>query len=155
MPSVILAPLPRDAVGRVAHLNLPAHQSEFVAPIAEMVDEPDTLQDFHLALQADDPVGFFKIDRDYARRITRLPPAAHGFRGLLIGGQYQGQGLGRAMLMALPGYIRQQYGVSTLWLSVDESNTSAISLYGACGWCKDADPHRGRIGLEQVMRLDI
>ena len=54
-----LAPLPRSEVDRVLHLELPDHQLDFVAPIAEMVREPDDLQEFHVALKDDIAVGFF------------------------------------------------------------------------------------------------
>ncbi len=155
MRHITLAPLSRREVGRVLHLELPIHQNGFVAPIAEMVDEPDQKQDFHVILTAKTPVGFFKIDRDFTRRISRLPPGAHGFRGLLIGGQFQGQGLGSVALAVLRDYVMQHYCISALWLSVDEANATAIKLYAACGWQPDGLAHQGRIGAEQVMRLDL
>lgn len=150
-----LAPLPRGEVTRVLHLDLPDHQLDFVAPIAEMVREPDELQEFHVALQDDTAIGFLKIDRDFSRRISRLPSNAHALRGLLIGGQYQKRGLGRAVVTTMKSYIPAQYDISDLWLSVDESNHLATRLYGACGWDIEGPPHRGRIGREYVMKLRL
>ena len=137
------------------HLELPDHQLDFVAPIAEMVREPDDLQEFHVALKDDIAVGFFKIDRDFSRRVSRLPSNAHALRGLLIGGQYQKRGLGKTVLIAIRSYIPTQYDISDLWLSVDESNRLACRLYNTCGWEIDGAPHHGRVGQEYVMKLRL
>ncbi|QGX98987.1 GNAT family N-acetyltransferase [Roseovarius faecimaris] len=150
---LVLSPLPRSQVQEVAHLKLPGHQRDFVGDIAEMTDEPDLIQDFHIARAGTEAVGFFKIDRDFSRRIARLPAGAHALRGLLIGGQYQGRGYGHALLSQLGAYVAGHYDIDALWLSVDESNAAAATLYGRCGWHIEGAPHQGRVGPEIVMRL--
>ena len=152
-----LGPLPRARVSEVAHLELPAAQEPFVGTIAEMTAEADRLQDFHLARAGDDAVGFFKIDRDFARRDPRLPQRALGMRGLLIGGQYQGRGYGTALLAALPGYLRRQYPMAdAVWLTVDAGNEAALRAYCRAGWeVSDLAPFPGRWGPEPVLRLPL
>jgi len=152
---VTLTPLPRDRVDRVAHLTLPPFQADFVGAISEMVDEPDPLQEFHVIRHGAEIVGFFKIDRDFSRRIAHLPVAAHALRGLLIGGQYQRRGFGQAALAALKDYARTQYDTPALWLSVDDSNQVAIALYQRNGWQANGAPYQGRVGLERVMTLPL
>ncbi len=149
------APLARADVARVQHLTLPEAQSAFVGEIAEMTAEPDLLQEFHLVASDDEIVGFFKIDRDFSRRVPRLPSRAHGLRGVLIGGQYQGRGFGGALFAVLPAYVKGRYSIGELWLSVDQTNTHAIALYERHGWQADGEAHQGRCGPEQVMRLDL
>ncbi|MEO1139218.1 MAG: GNAT family N-acetyltransferase [Pseudomonadota bacterium] len=154
-PTLQLFPLPRSEVAKVQHLELPATQSDFVGTIAEMTADADPDQDFFAVRVGDDVVGFFKIDRQFSRTVERLPQGTHGFRGLLIGAQYQGQGHGRALLKQLPTYIAHHYTISDLWLSVDAHNTRAIRLYEKHGWRADGPPRQGRIAMETVMRLTI
>lgn len=121
-----------------------------------MTAEPDALQDFHHALRVDTVVAFFKIDRDFARRIPWLPSGCLGFRGLLVGGQYQGRGIGRALLAALPAYLRTVYpGETAVWLSVDAGNTVALGAYGRAGWQAHPTRFDGRVGPEIVMQQTL
>ncbi len=150
-----LAPLLREEVAKVKHLGLPDTQADFVGTISEMTNEPDLLQDFHYARYGNDVVGFFKIDRDFSRTVTRLPKGTHGFRGLLIGAQFQRQGFGHALLSELPGYVARHYLISGLWLAVDADNFHAIRLYKRHGWVLDGPQRKGRVAMEDVMRLPI
>ena len=152
--TIRLSPLPRADVARVQHLVLPPHQADFVGTIAEMSADPDPLQDFHQGEAGEEVVAFFKTDRDFSRRVSWLPAGALGFRGLLVGGQYQGRGLGRALLAALPGYLAARYpGAAEVWLSVDAGNTLAAAAYTKAGWQAHPERFMGRVGEEIVMRL--
>ena len=113
--------------------------------------------DLHLICEERTLRGFFRIDRALDRRDPRLPPGAHGLRGLLIDAAHQGRGLGRAAFEALPGYIRRCYpALSEIWLTVDADNTPAIRLYEATGWERaPLDPFPGRSGPEPVYRRVI
>lgn len=151
--SLTLSPLARSDIGRVMHLELPKAQQDFVGTIGDMASDPDPLQDFHIALDGSTVVGFFKIYRDFNRRIAWLPERAHGMRGVLIGGQYQRQGLGRQMFRILPTYLSDQYEIKEFWLSVDQANSVATDLYSEAGWKIEGPPFQGRSGPEWVMRL--
>lgn len=152
---ITLAPLPRDAVAEVAHLQLPPAQRGFVGLIAEMTAEPDPLKDFHVARHTHETVGFFKIDQDFSRSDPRLKPGTHGLRGLLIGGQYQKRGLGAALLEQLPSYLAKTYPDQTgMTLRVDENNQPAIRAYLASGWqLSTMAPFAGRTGPELTLTL--
>lgn len=153
---ITLHPLPWTQVDRVAHLILTEPQYPAVGQITEMTAEQDRLTDFHCALRGTTYVGYFKIDRDFSRIVTRLPQGATGFRGLVIGGQYQGVGYGRALLSALPDYLRQTYpALNDIWLSIAKYNTHGIAVYEKAGWVVDGPDRDGRTGPEQVMRLAL
>ena len=154
-PPIVLAPLKRTAVARVHHLELPASQEAFVGRVEDMTDEPDLIQDFHHVTSEAVVVGFFKIDRDFSRRVTHLPRGCHALRGLLVGGQFQRRGFGTAILQALPAYVRDRYGVDRLWLSVDCANSVAVDAYASNGWARHGPDFPGRSGPEFVMRLDL
>lgn len=154
-PDLELFPLSRNEVSKVRHIDRPESQSDFVGTIDEMTADDDPLQDFHGARSGHKIVGFFKVDRDFSRTIERVPSGTHGLRGLLIGAPFQGNGHGSALMRKLPNYIANHYGISELWLAVDEHNTRAIRLYKRHGWREDGPKRQGRYALETVMRLPI
>ncbi|WP_373635601.1 GNAT family N-acetyltransferase [Yoonia sp. SS1-5] len=148
--------MPRAQIQHVAHLILTEPQYPFVGEIKELTAEKDPLTDFHCGRRGETYVGFFKIDRDFSRIVDRLPEGTFGFRGLLIGGQYQGLGYGSALLAALPVYLRDTYpDMSDIWLLVDTANARAIQCYEKSGWVVDGPGREGRSGPEQVMRLQL
>lgn len=154
---IAISDLPRDRVQEVTHLALGPGQAEFVGTIGEMVADPLPDRDFHLVRKAGEVVGFFKIDRDYAPTHPFAEPCAWGLRGLLIGAQYQGRGLGRALLAALPGYLALRYpGQGLYYLTVNCRNTLAYEAYLNAGW-RDAGGlyHGGRSGPQNILRLEI
>lgn len=153
---ITLHPLPWTQIDRVSHLILTEPQYPLVGQINEMTAEKDRLTDFHCALRGTTYVGYFKVDRDFSRIVTHLPKGTMGFRGLLIGGQYQGLGYGSALLAALPDYLRRTYPKCTdIWLSVVKHNTRGISVYDKSGWVVSGPDCAGRSGPEQVMCLTL
>jgi len=153
---ITLAPLPRQNIERVAHLILTEPQYPFVGEILDMTAERDPDTDFHCGLRGKTYVGYFKIDHDLSRKIPEVPKGSFGFRGLLIGGQYQGLGYGMALLSALPAYLQNSYPkMRDIWLSVDTDNTRAIGCYARTGWTKTGITRDGRSGPEQIMRLAL
>lgn len=153
---ITLAPLPRQNIERVAHLILTEPQYPFVGEILDMTAERDPDTDFHCGLRGNTYVGYFKIDHDLSRKIPELDKGTYGFRGLLIGGQYQGLGYGTALLAALPDYLRRSYPkMGDIWLSVDIDNTRAIGCYERTNWETTDITRDGRSGKEQIMRLRV
>ena len=153
---ITLAPLSRAELARVQHLILPPSQAPFVGTIEEMTADHDALQDFHIGISDETVVAFFKIDRAFDRRIPWLPQDAHGLRGLLVGGQYQRQGHGRALLARLSDYLRRGYpGLGEVFLSVDAGNAVARRAYANASWSAMRPRHQGRSGEEVVMRLPL
>jgi GNAT superfamily N-acetyltransferase len=154
---ILIDDLPRDRVEEVLHLALGPGQADFVGRIAEMVTDPLPARDFHVVRDGLETVGFFKIDRDYAPSHDFAAPNGWGLRGLLVGAQYQGRGLGRALLAALPGYLRGRYpGQMLYYLTVNCRNVLAHTTYLKGGWT-DAGGlyHGGSSGPQHILRLEI
>ena len=127
--------------------------------VGRFADWPDETRDrafLHVIEHEGAPVGFFRIDPAFHDRDPRLPPGAHGLRGLLIDAGRQGRGIGRAALTALPGHLRACHDLTEVFLTVDRPNTRAIHLYEATGWTPVGLPDlAGRSGPEMVMRRDL
>ena len=153
---ISIHPLPWTQIDKVAHLILTEPQYPLVGQITEMTAEKDRLTDFHCALRGTTYVGYFKIDRDFSRKVVHLPKGTFGFRGLLIGGQYQKLGYGGALLDALPAYMCKTYPkCRQLWLSIAKHNLRGIGVYEKAGWVADGPDREGPSGPEQVMRLNL
>lgn len=152
-----IAPLARADVDKVAHLQLPPAQRGFVGPIAEMTADPDPLIDFYIIQHDTEIIGFFKIDRDFFRKDTRLPAQAIGLRGLLIGGQYQRLGLGGTVLETLPNHLRDSYpGATQAYLTVELGNPAAMRAYLAHGWVQMELPLLdGKADLDVMLALPL
>lgn len=139
----------------VLHLELAPEQSDFVGPIAEMVQEIDPQIDFHVIRAGDEVVGFFKIDRGMDRN-DFAHPAELGLRGLLVGAQYQGLGYGSAAFAALPRYLAGIYDSDSAVLTVNCRNTLAHHVYLRAGWVDDGELFLGgRAGPQHVLRLAL
>jgi len=152
-----LAFLPRARVDEVLHLALGPGQEDFVGAIGDMVADPLPTRDFHIAQHDGDIVGFFKIDRDYAPSHDFADPPGWGLRGLLIGAQYQGRGLGRAVLAGLPAYLASQYPSQSLYyLTVNCRNTLANAAYCKAGW-QDVGGlyHDGHAGPQHILCMRV
>jgi len=154
--SITLAPLPRDAGARVAHLEVLPEQLAHVAEIGQMLGEPTPEVDFHAIFADAEAVGFFKIDRP---EVVSWPFARRGeigLRGFLIGAQYQGHGHGRAAVAALPAYLAAHYPAApSAVLAVDDDNPVARRLYGSGGWAETGEGMKTRAGDAVAMRLDL
>ncbi len=154
---ITLAPLPRDRVGEVLHLELAADQHDFVHPIAEMVRENVPGVEFHVIRAGAEAVGFFKTDRFHAVRPDFALPGEPGLRGMLIGAQYQGRGHGKAAMAALPAYLRTALpGARSVVLTVNLRNGAARHVYLSGGWQDTAALHAGGdSGPQTVLRLAL
>ena len=154
---ISLAPVPPDAPHLVAGLRVRPEQEVFSGQVSDAFDalEPDV--DFHCILQGDDPVGFFKIDRAYARRVPVVPRGALGLRAFLIDHRAQGKGLATQAVKALPDYLHAQYPQARcICLTVNLVNAAAIRTYLKGGF-RDTGiiwPH-GQAGPQHVMRMAL
>ena len=154
---IILAPLPRDRVGDVLHLELAKNQRAFVHPIADMVREDTPGVAFHVIRAEDEAVGFFKTDLEYADRHDFAAPGEPGIRGMLIGAQYQGRGYGKTTMAVLPGYLRRALpGAQSVLLTVNCHNPAARHVYLSGGWLDTgAFDDGGNSGPQHILRLPL
>ncbi|HDS1816998.1 TPA: GNAT family N-acetyltransferase [Pseudomonas putida] len=73
---------------------------------------------------------------------------------LQVDKRFQGRGLGRWCMQALPAVVRAMWpDVECLQLSVDRDNHPALGLYRATGWVGSGEGYRARSGYECCMTL--
>ncbi len=108
------------------------------------------------ALLVDDmPRGFFLLKRG-----ALLPPWADAdaatLHALMIDVEWQGRGLGKLCLRALPELAQTLWpNVRQLMLSVDPGNQPAVKLYLGLGWIDSGIAYRGRVDYERRMVLTL
>ncbi|QQA41801.1 GNAT family N-acetyltransferase [Pelagovum pacificum] len=157
MSGVSLRPLPRTEVASVHHLELPEVQMPFAGRMTDItVGDPEDV-DYHAVEAEDAVIGFFKIDTAYRERLGFGGPEDLGFRFFLIDHRYQGRGYAKAVMAALPDYLRQHYpGRSVVWLTVNLKNHRAYQIYLSAGWEDTGDQYEGGpSGPQHVMRLSL
>ncbi len=161
-------PVPNAAPVRLAPLEaahlpvlrglapLPEQEAFSGTAISSLSDTRDRV-DRHVILQHDQPVGLFKIDRDYEDGRRFGQPGAWGLRGVMIDARHQGRGIGAAAFHQLPGYLRGRYPrLDRLWLTVNLRNQVARRTYLRGGWIDDGTIyHGGAQGPQHVLRLDL
>ncbi|WP_422422504.1 GNAT family N-acetyltransferase [Pseudomonas sp. GZD-222] len=87
-----------------------------------------------------------------------LPPWAQvdaaTINAVQVDRRFQGRGVGRFCMQALPGLVRALWPeVRRLQLSVDPDNHAALGLYRASGWVDSGDGYRARKGYECQLTL--
>jgi ribosomal protein S18 acetylase RimI-like enzyme len=104
------------------------------------------------------PRGFFLLKRrtllpDWALQQSHVTATLHA---LMIDRRFQGQGLGKRCLQALPELTREMWpDTQQLMLAVDAGNHAARELYRALGWQELPGHEVVNAGLERVMRLKL
>lgn len=154
---ITLAPVAQDARALVAGLRVRADQERFSGQVEDAFAKPDPAIDFHCIRQGARVVGFFKIDRAYAKKITIVPQGSLGLRAFLLDHRAQGKGIATQAVRCLPAYLHVQYPQARrLYLTVNCANPAAIRCYLKGGFVDTGDiwPH-GRAGPQHVMRLNI
>ncbi|MEM1386611.1 MAG: GNAT family N-acetyltransferase [Pseudomonadota bacterium] len=152
-----LRPVPRDRIDLVAGVQVAAEQRVFTGTVAQAFRSREGGIDFHGVFRGERAVGFFKIDRRYARRYTFAALNDLGLRAFMIDLSHQGQGLGTAATAMLGPYIRAAYPeAATLWLTVNKSNPAAIRAYGKGGFTDTGKMWLlGNAGPQHIMRLPL
>jgi ribosomal protein S18 acetylase RimI-like enzyme len=115
------------------------------------------IQAFVLLVE-DLPRGFFLLKRrtllpDWALQQSHVTTTLHA---LMIDRRFQGQGLGKRCLQALPELTRELWpDTQQLMLAVDAGNHAARELYRAQGWQELPEREAVNAGAECVMRLKL
>ncbi len=109
-------------------------------------------------LMDDIPRGFFVLKRgsllpDWAREREHVTTTLHA---LMIDRRFQGQGLGKQCLRALPAVARDLWpDTAQLMLAVEAGNHPARQLYLALGWQALPERDADQPGFERLMRLTL
>ncbi|WP_166359847.1 GNAT family N-acetyltransferase [Pseudomonas akapageensis] len=103
-------------------------------------------------------------DRPLAFLLLKRPPflpnwaaddaaTLHAFQ---VDRRFQGQGLGKACLQALPAVARSAWPeITQLMLSVDPKNQAALKLYLSQGWVDCGEAYRAKFGFERKLVLEL
>jgi GNAT superfamily N-acetyltransferase len=103
------------------------------------------------------PVGFFILDRSADVQLYEPRPGTVGVRALYVDAHRQGEGIGTAMLRALPGLARRLHPDAVrLALTVNVTNPIAVRAYGRAGFTNTGRQyHGGVLGPQHVLVLDL
>lgn len=157
--TITLSPLTPELRDAALRITVAPQQVRFGGTPASSIPVADreTARESVVILRDGRPAGYFQLD-------TRSVPGAiagpHilGLRALVIDQSLQGQGIGRAAMLALPDYVRTRFpGRTTVMLTVNADNPPAIALYAATGFA-DAGLglyEGGHSGPQHVLRLDV
>lgn len=143
--------------GQLLEIQLPSEQQCFAGDIADalyLLLGCGSDQRRGVALLLDDvPRAFLLLQRGAFLPAWGQPDAAM-MTALQVDRRFQGQGLGRFCMQALPALLRTMWpDLRRLQLSVDRANLGALALYRATGWRESGNGFRARVGYEQQMSL--
>jgi GNAT superfamily N-acetyltransferase len=103
------------------------------------------------------PVAFFILDTGSDVALYEPRPGTVGVRALYVDREHQGEGIGTAMLRAMPDLARRLYpdGVR-LALTVNVTNPVAVRAYLKAGFTDTGRLyHGGALGPQHVLVLDL
>lgn len=137
----------------VERLGVSQEQTQFVGDISAILNSLSESSTGYVIVLDEIAVGFFIIDLDYAKSYQFATPGSVGLRSFFIDREFQGRGLAKAALLLLPRHIKSLHAPATsVFLTVNCRNESAIRLYGQCGFI---DTHQlylgGSNGPQHVM----
>ena len=103
------------------------------------------------------PVAFFILDTGSDVALYEPLPNTVGVRALYVDRSRQGEGIGTAMLRAMPGLARRLYpGAERLALTVNENNPIAVRAYLGAGFVDTGRFYRaGALGPQHVLVRDL
>ena len=95
-----------------------------------------------------DPCGFLLLQRGLCASWSE--PRAVTVSALQIDRRYQGRGLWRLCMQALPAWVQGVWPeIERLQLSVDPANQTAMACYRATGWQDTGNGYPARVGHER------
>ncbi|MCL2916720.1 GNAT family N-acetyltransferase [Shewanella litorisediminis] len=102
-------------------------------------------------------VGFFLLDKEYDREHDFAKTTDLGFRAFLIDVHHQGKGLGKAVMQALPQFVKARYPqFERLVLTVNLKNTPARVLYLKNGFIDTENQYLGgSAGPQHILYLPL
>ena len=153
----LLTPYQPEQRERVLALALHEAQQPFVSPMAQTLSELHARLGAHLVWHDAQIAGFFLIDQDYATHYPFAQPGSVGLRSFLVDKHFQGLGLAKRCLLALPAYLQaQQIKADAVFLTVNRINEAAIPLYRQCGFVDTGALYLdGGYGPQHIMRLAL
>lgn len=138
--------------------HLVPSQARFTATIDYCIHERQDLQDPNkmvvVIIEQQTPVGFFVLDKDTSNLTTNQQAVM--IRSLSINPIYQGKGIGKRAMTAVPNFVRQHVtGINEIVLSVNMKNSAAYRVYQQAGYCDTGELIDGPEGAQHVMTQRI
>ena len=154
-----LCPFETDASWevQVRQLTMHPHQQPFIGDLDALLQTQEPGISRHVMVQGNQVVGFFRLDAQFSASHPFAPEGALGLRSFFVGSHYQGQGLARHALQALPAYIRHLgLPASKLYLTVNCKNDAAYQLYQRCAFVATGELYLdGGYGPQHIMYLAL
>ena len=152
-----LGPVGRGDYGQVSHITVAPEDKKFSGTVREAFDADEADVDFHAILIGDTPVGFFKIDRAYARTLPLAKENELGLRAFMVDHAWRGQRIATAAVREMATYLAQCYPQApSVALTVNMSNPAAIACYLKGGFSDTGDIWpKGDAGPQHVMRMAL
>jgi GNAT superfamily N-acetyltransferase len=154
-----LAPAQQQALLNIAlHAEQIRHVGDIHGGLHTLTARPVCdIQGFVLLID-DIARGFFVLKRgsllpDWARERADVTTTLHA---LMIDRRFQGQGLGKQCLRALPALVRDLWPeTEQLMLAVEVGNHPARQLYLTLGWQEMPESSCNQAGFERYLRLTL
>lgn len=137
--------------------RLNPEQAQFTAQPHERLNDPIPAHAHPITiLHHNTPVGFFILDAGPDKTDYSDHPHALLLRSMSINPAYQGQGIAKAALAALPDYIRSHHPEHPLIvLGVNTRNHPAHQLYLRSGFRDTGRTYPGIKGLQYILELTL
>lgn len=144
---------------RVRGLAITPQQIEFAGTVDRAIAASEAADADAVAglaiLRQGQPVGFVVLSRGAALPAW-APAHAVALTAMRIEASLQGQGLGRAALLAVEGWLRTHWPEATaMALCVDDENQAGRRAYAKAGYGEYAEPQQGRIGLVRYLHKPL
>ncbi|MEP4545153.1 MAG: GNAT family N-acetyltransferase [Saccharospirillum sp.] len=157
MNALSLERLPRDGYERATALSVAPEQLAYTGTVADALAGSDEARHPHGIWFDQSLVGFFIVDTRFDREFEFCDQGSLGIRTFLIDSRRQGQGLGKAAVIALTPYLARAYpGSAAVWLTVNCRNLAAYRCYQQGGFTDTGDLYLGgAAGPQHVMRQSL
>ncbi|OAN11589.1 acetyltransferase [Photobacterium jeanii] len=155
---ISLVPYTSQRAKQAHALAVKTDQEEFtIGNVEEFIATLSETEHPQLILINNQVVGFFLLDVDYSARYPFSDTSAIGVRALLIDEHYQGHGIAKRAINALPDYIKMHYPqFLSIQLTVNCRNSIAYDCYLKSGFNDTGRLYLGGpVGPQRIMECVI
>ena len=137
--------------------TIPEQQQQFVYSFSEIFEQRTPEHDIYVINEGKQLLGFFMLDKAYAKQYTFAKAKELGFRNLVIDEKHQRKGYAKQAFQRLFIYLYGAYpDYNSLCLTVNKKNTAAYNLYNDVGFTDTEKTfHGGDAGPQRIMRKPI
>jgi len=142
---------------RLMEIRVANEQRDFVTDFNTLFEHRTPDHEFYVINDGKEILGFFMLDKSYARQYTFARSKELGLRNLVVDQQHQRKGYAKQALNRLFPYLYGAYpDFDTLGLTVNKKNQAAHDLYLKAGFSDtDIIYHGGDAGPQHVLRKPI